>query len=110
MSKSAYIYYSQYRNRLRRRQNHLPSEEYMYALLLIAFLQAQRPPDIASPHTPTISQPKEARQVQLAPPTKTTTPQLNSVSELMTHYQIGVEVRAQREASSALQYNAAALE
>ena len=82
----------------------------MYALLLIVFLQAQRPPDIASPHTPTISPQKEARQVQLAPPTKITTPHLNPESELMTHYQMGVEVGAQRETTSELKYKVAELE
>src|SRR5580704_17395507 len=86
----------------------------MYALFLLILLQTQKAPDVATPRGPSIpfekSVPRPDAQHLPLTPTVRTTPNLLINSDLMTHYEIGIDVGSQREALGELKGKISSLE
>jgi hypothetical protein len=86
----------------------------MHALFLLILLQAQTPfpgpVNLAAPHGQAFPKQTTTEPVQLAKPGKNTTPSLSIDSDLLTHYEIGIDVGAQREAVGELRSRVVTLE
>jgi hypothetical protein len=86
----------------------------MHFLALLLLLQGQKTPDLSAPRlkSPTVERSSvgAGRGVELTPSIRTTTPGLSSNSDLMTHYEIGVDLGSQREAVGELKYKVQGLE